>query len=311
MMDIIHLTNKQIDKQQWDALVGQSPDFRPYALSWYLDAVSPGWAALVAGQYQAVMPLPRARKYGLRYVRQPRFSQQLGVFSARPLDAATLQAFIAALPWHYVLLDLNFHSASPLPAAWQARLSERPNYLVDLRPGASELFAAYSINTRRNVRKTQREPFTLADGYPPKAFVAFKRRFATNLTEADYRRLVQLLAHGQQRNQMTVYVVKDDQQNVLAAAAFALAGKRRVMINNASSAEGMKRRAMFFLIDALVQQWAGQDAFLDFEGSQVPGVARFFAGFGAQPEYYHRLFCKAWMRPRMARCAHLHEKLKQ
>lgn len=291
-MHISHLTNNQIDKGRWDATVSQSPDFRPYALSWYLDMVSPGWAALVADGYQAVMPLPRARKYGLRYVRQPRFAQQLGVFSRQPLEVGTLQAFMAAMPLRYVLLDLNFHSGSPMPEAWLPHVSERPNYLLDLGPEAPALFAAYSKNTRRNLRKAQREPLSLLEGYPPRAFVAFKRRFASNLTEADYRRLTKLLEKGQEKQQITVYGVKDDWENVLAAAAFVQAGKRRVMINNASSSEGIKRRAMFFLLDTLVQRWAGQNAVLDFEGSQVPGVARFFVGFGAQPETYKRLFCK-------------------
>jgi hypothetical protein len=53
-----------------------------YAYSWYLDIVSPGWDALVKDDYKSVMPLTWRKKYGIKYLYQPFFTQQLGVFSS-------------------------------------------------------------------------------------------------------------------------------------------------------------------------------------------------------------------------------------
>jgi hypothetical protein len=39
-------------------------------------------------------------------------------------------------------------------------------------------------------------------------------------------------------------------------------------------------------VDAFIREHAGKEFNLDFEGSNIPSVARFFAGFGARPEIY-------------------------
>ena len=43
---------------------------------------------------------------------------------------------------------------------------------------------------------------------------------------------------------------------------------------------------MFKIVDAFIREHAGSELILDFEGSNIPTVARFFAGFGARPEIY-------------------------
>jgi hypothetical protein len=40
--------------------------------------------------------------------------------------------------------------------------------------------------------------------------------------------------------------------------------------------------ANHFLFDQLIREFAGQDLILDFEGSDLPGVARFYQKFGPQ-----------------------------
>ena len=60
-------------------------------------------------------------------------------------------------------------------------------------------------------------------------------------------------------------------------------------MNALSSKEGKELRAMFFLIDQYIQMNAEKELTLDFEGSTLPGIARFFSGFGATPETYYRM----------------------
>jgi len=54
-----------------------------------------------------------------------------------------------------------------------------------------------------------------------------------------------------------------------------------------SNEQGKKDSAMFYLVDHLIRQTAGQDKILDFEGSSIHGVARFYRGFGAENQPYH------------------------
>ena len=49
---------------------------------------------------------------------------------------------------------------------------------------------------------------------------------------------------------------------------------------------------MFMIINELIKENAGKDILLDFEGSQIEGIARFYKGFGAinQPYYVLKKF---------------------
>jgi hypothetical protein len=47
---------------------------------WHLDRTAVVWDALVWGDYEFVMPLPVRKKWGIQYVYQPLFCQQLGIF---------------------------------------------------------------------------------------------------------------------------------------------------------------------------------------------------------------------------------------
>ena len=58
MLKIFYLKHTEIDKERWDAAIGVALNALPYAYSWYLNAVSPGWEALVSEDCDYVMPLP-------------------------------------------------------------------------------------------------------------------------------------------------------------------------------------------------------------------------------------------------------------
>ena len=79
-MDIQLLQHGQIDKIKWDKIVAGSPGEMPYFYSWYLDALHPGWKALVTEDYQWVFPLPVNKSLGFwKQMIQPLFIQQLGL----------------------------------------------------------------------------------------------------------------------------------------------------------------------------------------------------------------------------------------
>ena len=54
----------------------------------------------------------------------------------------------------------------------------------------------------------------------------------------------------------------------------------------ASNSEGKQHRAMFSILHTFIQNNANTHAVLDFEGSEIPGVAQFYKGFGASNEPY-------------------------
>ena len=81
--DIRFLNRGEIDLEKWDRCIQDAPNGIIYARSFYLDAMAKNWSALVSGDYDMVMPLTWNRKYGFRYLYQPAFTAQLGLFSIR------------------------------------------------------------------------------------------------------------------------------------------------------------------------------------------------------------------------------------
>jgi hypothetical protein len=86
--------------------------------------------------------------------------------------------------------------------------------------------------------------------------------------------------------------VRDEKTSeILAGAFFVLWKNRFYYLLPVSTPQGKKVRAMRFLIDRFIAEFAGQNYVIDFEGSSVPSVAQFYQSFGALPEFYPS-YCK-------------------
>ena len=95
-MKVRFLHRDEIDKQKWDEVITRSPAETLYPYSWYLDAAAENWSALVMDDYRFIMPLIWKRKYGIRYIYQPYYTQQLGIFSQENVDPKVTGAMLAA-----------------------------------------------------------------------------------------------------------------------------------------------------------------------------------------------------------------------
>ena len=72
--------HKDIDQKKWDQTVNASAFPSLFANSFYLNAVSPGWDALIGPDYSCVFPVCLKKKLSIEYLPQPLFTGQLGLF---------------------------------------------------------------------------------------------------------------------------------------------------------------------------------------------------------------------------------------
>src|ERR1700712_3420862 len=87
------IRSSALDRDKYRACLHGSLYPTGYAEPFYLDRMAKQWSALVLGDYDAVMPLPWNRKWGFRYVYNPAFVPQLGIFSPRPLTIFLQERF--------------------------------------------------------------------------------------------------------------------------------------------------------------------------------------------------------------------------
>ena len=104
---ITYLENKEIDKAKWDSCITNAGNGLIYARSFFLDAMSRDWDALVMGDYLAVMPLLFNKKYGIYYLYQPPFIRFTGIFG-NDINAEKVNKFLAAIPVKYKYWDIDF-----------------------------------------------------------------------------------------------------------------------------------------------------------------------------------------------------------
>ena len=103
-----------LDVEKYDSCIENSIQSRIYAFSWYLDIVADHWDVLVLNDYEAVMPLPWKQKFGLKYITQPYFCQQLGIFSVEKISKEIQLQFIKKIPLQFLKVALVLNSQNML-----------------------------------------------------------------------------------------------------------------------------------------------------------------------------------------------------
>lgn len=291
-MEILHLSHEQIDKKLWDQLVTHAPGGTLYGQSWYLDIVSPGWQALITPDYTKGMPLTGRKKMGIQYLCQPMLSQQLGIFSRNRLKPSEIDAFLEAIPKTFRLIEISLNDQN-LPGP-RFPVKKHVTLKLNLNRQYQLVQEKFSENTRRNLKKAAQENL----------------RFRTNITVPELMELLsqdksigaRILSRGQNkktllqlapamvnRNSGMICGIKNRHGSLIAAALFGQDKTNHYYLVPAMNEEGRETRSMFYLIDRYIHLHAGLPVTLDFEGSDIESVARFYKGYGATPVFYNSL----------------------
>jgi len=285
---IHYLEHNAIDKAKWDALIAECGNI--YAFSWYLDIVHSGWEALVEDDYQSVMPLTGGKKFGVNYLFQPYFVQQLGVFSKSPLTAETTEAFLKAIPSKYRFAEIRFNEGNAFDEGAEGVEYHR-NVLLDLNQEYNAIRANYHQNTKRNLAKAESNNLQLVETVIPYHVVALFRDNRGALLDkwgdAEYGVLTHLAQVAQKRNAAFMLGVSEKGVGQLLCAAIFMKTKDRItFLFSGLTEEGKQRQAMTYLLDQVIQQHAHQPITFDFEGSDDDNLARFYLGFGGKKTKY-------------------------
>jgi hypothetical protein len=285
---IRYVQRQQIDSEKWDECIDRSANRLIYAYSFYLDAMSDHWDALIVGEYEFVMPLTWRKKFGIRYLYPPPFTQQGGVFSKAVITPEIVQNFLDVARQHFRFADIYLNFANG-----DSGMQYHCNLLLSLAPAYDQLRNSYNKDLRNNLRIAAKHPltFALTDDYKT-VLRLFKDRYASQIrsvTNEGYDRFACLLAHPSTRFQSVVRTVTLNDTDLLAAALLLVSGNRMYLLQSYVSDTGREMKANHFLIDRLIHEFAGSNLLLDFEGSDIAGIASFYSNFGAtdQPYYFY------------------------
>jgi len=287
---IRYLSHNEIDVKKWDNVIKHAFNGNIYAYSWYLDIIHEDWEALVENDYERVMPLTGRKKWGIGYMLQPLFAQQLGVFSTGILTGEHIINFIRKIPRKYPLvqINLNIHNHPDLPEPYQ--LLRNKNNLLDLIHNYRKLYSRYSQNTKRNLKKSRKFDLSLSKNLNPARVVELfrnnKGKQIKQLKDDDYQRLLRLMYTSIHKGKGITYGVYTSGNELCAAAFFLLENQHLIFLFSGSNLESRQNGAMTFLFDRVIEEFSNSRVVLDFEGSNNENLARFYHGFGSKEVYY-------------------------
>lgn len=281
---IQYLQRNEIDVKRWNQCIGQSANGVVYAFSFYLDAMATNWDALVLNDYGAVMPLPWRKKWGFHYLYQPFLTAQLGIFG-NDLSIAIEREFLDAIPQKFKLCELPLNAGNAIGN--YPHIHTRKNYILPLSDSYEELYKTFRTQTRRNLKKAQRQSLVVKPDIPiAKVLDLAKKHTSIKKTDlASLHHFAVLYELLKEQGQALTYAVYAEDA-LLASAVFLFSHNRAYYILVGNAAEGRAVGASHFLIDRFIENHAETGLTLDFEGGDVESLAFFYSGFGANEEPY-------------------------
>lgn len=292
---IKYIPNKQIDRDKWDKYIKSSLNGRIYATSFFLDIFSPGWDAMVIDGGSACMPVTRNSKYGITYVSQPVFLQQLGYFFADRTYSALLPYFISKLAGSCRFIDIAMNEANELNfKSPDRRVRTLNNLILNLGISYGSLYKNYHTNTKRNITSARLHcsvtPETPSPAEVVSLFIKNNKRLYPGIRSINYKRLQTILEKGLDKDLVIIRSCYSGNGKLIAAACFLRDFNRYIFFFSVNTPEGRSKGSMFRLVDDFIKDNAGSNKALDFNGSMDPGVARFYRGFGSSVQTYQRLY---------------------
>lgn len=286
--DIQYIKRKDMDTVKWDQCIQHAENGLIYGYSWYLDHLTEDWDALVLNDYEAVMPLIRRKKYGIKYLYQPPFSQQSGVFGKTEIIHPQLSAFLslAQQSFRFIEICLNFNNP-------YENTIRKNNFILPLQISYDQIYKHFASNLKYDLSKAQNENLhfrVLPDHY--KVIDLYQKTYGNrfqHVFSADYDRFKKLCGFLSENE--GVFSHETVFENETVALSLLLHAKNRLyLIMSVTLPKGRALRANHFHLNEIIKAFSNRKLVLDFEGSDLPGVEHFYKSFGSrnQPYYFYR-----------------------
>lgn len=284
---INYIEHNSVDKERYDRCIGNASNGIIYAFSWYLDSVAPGWDLIEYNNYSAVMPLPKRKRFGISYIFTPRYVQQLGIFGNN-ITIELNKKLIEQLPGKFKLLELKFNEGNTADGSniWK----ERVNYVLNIEDDYNVNRKKYHRNCSRNIKKASKAGLSVGEAISSVTFAQFVaenlREQIDGFVDKDVKLLAKITEESISRGKGEIIGVFDKEGKISAAGSFLFSANRLIFSVCASSPEGHKNQAMYYLVDHQIKQYSGKFSHFDFSGSELKGIAYFNSTFGAEAVSY-------------------------
>jgi hypothetical protein len=286
MSSLKHIKHEDLDPEKWDRAILSSKIPTVFAQFFYLDATSPGWEALVIGDYESVFPLTWKMKFGYIYLPQPYFTGQLGAFGKIDLEIENL--FYDFIIKRYKLIELELNAGNKLESQYTA---PKNTFVIEYEKGFN-----FNQNTRRNIAKAHASYFKVEEASTEEVIPLSGKyldpflRKNLGLSDGVVVLFNSLLKACIAHRSVHTFKVTDPNGSVKALGHFVFNKKYAVFLKGTNLDKADNSGSMHLLISHAISFFENKCACFDFGGGSLnEGLAGFYRGLGGTKLDYHFL----------------------
>lgn len=272
------ILHKNIDRNKYQNCVLNAVNYRIYAEDWYLDIVTEHrWDCLVYNDYEAVMPLPYRKKFLIKYIAQPMFCQQLGVFYAQEIPKEIVRLFERKLHKNIVRA---YHFNEENTATFQPKGTHRSNFVLDVSGEYQEIFSRFSKNRKYDLKN--KSDVKISEDIDINTINQFFEKKYNHL-KINKKILENLIITASKKNKITQKSIVQFNK-IIASVLFLKNNERIIYLISLRDKSKKSSTEISILINKIIKQQ--EFDLLDFEGSEIQGIADFYKSFGAEKKHY-------------------------
>lgn len=279
---IKRLKYEEVDWQKYQNCLERSEQYIFFAEKKYLDLLlHQNWEILIDNDYEAVMPIPLAKKLGFNFVVMPLQTQQLGIFSEKDTPELN-ESFLAFFQQNYKVFYYAFNAKNE----FKTLLKTRKNYKL-FSEDYESIKKKYSIHRRRNVRITDvlqdKIKFSEAENLNHSEFF-FTENVIGFTNSSLKKRAFENMKNFLSQNLLNVYELYFEGE--LASQAYLIESEKEdFLVNFINDKKFSKYNLSSIILDQIFRKNIEKKDF-NFHGSNISEIAEFYRRFGATEENY-------------------------
>ncbi len=284
--------HKNIDKKKWDDCIDQSFNHSVSAYSWYLDIACENWSAIILDDYEAVFPLSIKSKYNIKYLLQPLSIRCMGIYSKKILSEELVNNFFDTIPNTIKLIDFHLKENIPFNRV-DFTISKRVVQILNLIQSYEIIKQSYNRSAHKNLRRAEKNNNVIIENVSPEKIAEL---YQTNIgsrvarLNSGHYLTIENLMKTAIKNDCGITIGVTNKKNEIIASAYFMKSKNKIYFSfGSANSEGKSTGAMYLMIDEIIRRYAQHIELLDFEGSDIEGIANFNRNFGAKDCVYLKI----------------------
>lgn len=268
------IESDKLDKKKWNELVNLYHG-HCFFYSYYLDAVAKKWGVYVDETYSKGAAVVYNEVFTKKILYPASFTRSNAVFN---LDKKEIERLIHALQKDFQIGTFYTENRMSLPSE-----TIRKYQIIDQN-------VRHNTLAKRMIKRALKEGYILSSVDFEQLLPIFRSELKGKFRELNpqnLNRLTKLLLTLKKYNNLSCIGIFDTKNFLLGGMAFTHTEERTFYIIGAAKDICKKNGGMYFCMNEAIQKSILQKKIMDFGGSNIENIRRFYTGFGGKDQFYY------------------------